>query len=118
MKRQAFLLVFLLGASVTAKAYETKPPDWVSATLRWRDAAGAQREITGQLEFLGLPAQRLHRGGFGIQNLVPLREGDVTIRRGEGTHEGKPLFLLKDYRGEHAFVWTVTPFRSCCGTRG
>jgi hypothetical protein len=98
------LLLLLLSAIFPALA-RARNPAWVAAEVIWEDR-GETRRITGQLTFDQLPVERLESGNVRINNLVPLEDGDIVIRV-DGQHENQPRFVLRDYQGEHPFVWQI-----------
>lgn len=99
------ILFSLMFVQVLPMLSQAQSPAWVAAEVVWQEG-GATRRLTGQLTFSQLPVERLARGGFHIHNLVPLADGEIVIRA-DGQHENQPRFVLRDYQGEHPFVWQI-----------
>jgi hypothetical protein len=104
MKR--YLVYLLVGAAWSANAYQGPRPQYLEAEVTWKDAAGAERTVAGQLWFADLPVKGAKGLSFGkpghydgIKWFVPQKPGDIWLARGAGNTNGQ-AFLLHDYCGE------------------
>ncbi len=104
--RLLLAVLFILAGSVPA--YEKPVPRFIQAEVTFKDAeAGKERTVKGELWFADLPVREGGRvRGFGrigyytgIKWFVPLKAGDIWIRRIDGGEDPHTV-TLHDYYGE------------------